>query len=105
MDSRRKKKQAKSTNTDSEEVSSLEWDYIEMSDQEEDLVRRMYRLVGDSITADGLRSDGRWDLIAGRILGRKPEELERFWMMKYGDAFAEKRDRRAATSSDRAVRS
>jgi len=29
------------------EVSSTEWEFIEMSEQEEDLIRRMYDLVGD----------------------------------------------------------
>jgi myb proto-oncogene protein len=29
------------------EVSSSEWDFIEMSEQEEDLIYRMYGLVGD----------------------------------------------------------
>ncbi|KAM7463713.1 hypothetical protein LguiA_031834 [Lonicera macranthoides] len=55
---------------DFEEVSSVEWELIKMSEQEEDLICRMYRLVGR-----------RWDLIAGRVPGRKPEEIERFWIM------------------------
>lgn len=25
----------------------------------------------------------RWNLIAGRIPGRKPEEIERFWIMRH----------------------
>lgn len=29
------------------EVSSIEWDFIKMTEQEEDLICRMYRLVGD----------------------------------------------------------
>jgi myb proto-oncogene protein len=29
------------------EVSSLEWEFIKMTEQEEDLIYRMYRLVGD----------------------------------------------------------
>lgn len=29
------------------EVSSIEWELIKMTDQEEDLIYRMYRLVGD----------------------------------------------------------
>jgi len=33
----------------------------------------------------------RWDLIAGRIPGRKAEEIERFWIMKHREGFAEKR--------------
>lgn len=36
----------------------------------------------------------RWTLIAGRIPGRKPEEIERFWIMKHGEAFADKRELR-----------
>ncbi|AES93967.1 putative transcription factor MYB-HB-like family [Medicago truncatula] len=62
------------------EVSSTEWEFIEMSEQEEDLIRRMYDLVGD-----------RWNLIAGRIPGRKAEEIERFWIMRHTDAFSAKR--------------
>lgn len=33
----------------------------------------------------------RWDLIAGRIPGRKAEEIERFWIMRHLDVFAERR--------------
>ncbi|KAF3439887.1 hypothetical protein FNV43_RR18165 [Rhamnella rubrinervis] len=51
-----------------------------MTEQEEDLIFRMYKLVGD-----------RWGLIAGRIPGRKAEEIERFWIMKHGDGFASRR--------------
>ena len=29
------------------EVSSIEWEFINMSEQEEDLIYRMYKLVGD----------------------------------------------------------
>ncbi|RZC31328.1 Transcription factor TRY [Glycine soja] len=67
--------------TTSEEVSSNEWKVIHMSEQEEDLIRRMYKLVGD-----------KWNLIAGRIPGRKAEEIERFWIMRHGDAFSVKRN-------------
>ncbi|XP_028774820.1 transcription factor CPC isoform X2 [Neltuma alba] len=59
------------------EAISIEWESIKMSEQEEDLIHRMYRLVGN-----------RWDLIAGRIPGRKAEEIERFWIMKHGEAFS-----------------
>ncbi|CDY71940.1 BnaCnng75220D, partial [Brassica napus] len=52
---RRRSKQHKVTLEDSEEVSSIEWKFINMTEQEEDIILRMYRLVGD-----------RWDLIAGR---------------------------------------
>ncbi|XP_057512196.1 transcription factor CPC-like isoform X2 [Actinidia eriantha] len=70
---KRPRKQAKTTSTSSQEVSSVEWEIIRMTDQEEDLINRMHKLVGD-----------RWDLIAGRVPGRKAEEIERFWIMKHG---------------------
>ncbi|EEF48989.1 transcription factor TRY [Ricinus communis] len=73
---RRRRKQAKITIVESEEVSSIEWEYINMNQQEEDLIYRMYRLVGE-----------RWDLIAGRIPGRKAEEIERFWIMRHRKVF------------------
>ncbi|KAK3228010.1 hypothetical protein Dsin_007872 [Dipteronia sinensis] len=63
----------------SQEVSSTEWGFITMTGQEEDLIYRMYRLVGD-----------RWDLIAGRIPGSNADEIERFWIMKHSQVFAEK---------------
>ncbi|XAR55126.1 hypothetical protein NMG60_11030530 [Bertholletia excelsa] len=77
---KRPRKQAKTSSTASQEVSSIEWEFIEMSEQEEDLINRMHRLVGD-----------RWDLIAGRVPGRKAEEIERFWIMRHGELYAEKR--------------
>ncbi|OIV94934.1 hypothetical protein TanjilG_22131 [Lupinus angustifolius] len=52
-----------------------------MNEQEEDLIRRMYGLVGD-----------RWDLIAGRIPGRKAEEIERFWIMRHEYVFSVRRN-------------
>ncbi|CAH2070144.1 unnamed protein product [Thlaspi arvense] len=79
-DRRRRRKKNKVTLHDSEEVSSIEWEFINMTEQEEDLICRMYRLVGD-----------RWDLIAGRVPGRQPEEIERYWIMRNSDGFAEKR--------------
>ncbi|XP_073290570.1 MYB-like transcription factor ETC3 [Primulina huaijiensis] len=54
-----------------EEVSSIEYESIDMNEQEEDIISRMHRLVGD-----------KWALIAGRVPGRKPEEIERYWLMK-----------------------
>ncbi|XP_019706804.2 MYB-like transcription factor ETC3 [Elaeis guineensis] len=84
MDKRRGPKQPGTSDRHSQEVSSTEWEFINLSEQEEDLLYRMYRLVGD-----------RWTLIAGRIPGRKPEEIERFWIMKHAEGFAEKRLRRA----------
>ncbi|KAI5647146.1 hypothetical protein M9H77_33151 [Catharanthus roseus] len=62
------------------EVSSIEWEFINMTEQEEDLIYRMHKLVGD-----------RWELIAGRIPGRTPEEIERFWLMRHNDGFASRR--------------
>ncbi|CAD5319942.1 unnamed protein product [Arabidopsis thaliana] len=67
---------------DSEEVSSIEWEFISMTEQEEDLISRMYRLVGN-----------RWDLIAGRVVGRKANEIERYWIMRNSDYFSHKRRR------------
>lgn len=132
MDNRRMRKMVAaetSKNNESEEVSSIEWEYINMTDEEEDLIYRMHRLVGDRFVflfvgifvsfddSINVRADGqmnsfflhsraracvcvcvclcvcvrRWGLIAGRIPGRKAEEIERFWIMKHGDMFAEKR--------------
>ncbi|CAG7881846.1 unnamed protein product [Brassica rapa] len=74
MDKHLRTKQTKTNpflTSSSEEVSSLEWQAVNMN-QEEDLVRRMHKLVGD-----------RWELIAGRIPGRTAAEIERFWVMKY----------------------
>ncbi|CAA6661047.1 unnamed protein product [Spirodela intermedia] len=74
---RRWRKKPKATKCESEEVSSARWEAIDMTDQEEDLIYRMYRLVGD-----------RWNLIAGRTPGRTAEEIERFWLMKHTHGFA-----------------
>ncbi|XP_022159377.1 transcription factor TRY-like isoform X2 [Momordica charantia] len=80
MDNHRQQKQPKITPLDSEEVSSTRWQLITMTAQEEDLIHRMHKLIGD-----------RWDLIAGRIPGRKPEEIERYWIMTHLEGFAERR--------------
>ncbi|XP_018467519.1 MYB-like transcription factor ETC1 [Raphanus sativus] len=77
MDKQRKSKHPKTNayativTSSSEEVSSLEWEEIAMTQEEEDLICRMYKLVGE-----------RWDLIAGRIPGRTAQVIERFWVMK-----------------------
>lgn len=42
----------------------------------------------------------RWDLIAGRIPGQKAEVLERFWIMRHCDAFAEKRNQHKIEGSN-----
>ncbi|KAG5565978.1 hypothetical protein RHGRI_001789 [Rhododendron griersonianum] len=48
---KRRRKQLKTTHNHhcscSEEVSSIEWEFINMTEQEEDLIYRMYNLVGD----------------------------------------------------------
>ncbi|PKU65524.1 Transcription factor CPC [Dendrobium catenatum] len=43
----------------------------EFSEQEVDLISRMYKLVGE-----------KWSLIAGRIPGRTAEEIEKYWKLK-----------------------
>ncbi|CAH8336754.1 unnamed protein product [Eruca vesicaria subsp. sativa] len=77
MDKQRKSKHPKTNayattvTSSSEEVSSIEWEEIAMTKEEEDLISRMYKLVGE-----------RWDLIAGRIPGRTAQVIERYWVMK-----------------------
>ncbi|XP_059662281.1 transcription factor CPC-like [Cornus florida] len=44
----------------------------EFSEDEEMLIARMFRLVGE-----------RWSLIAGRIPGRSAEEIEKYWTSRY----------------------
>ncbi|XP_058092363.1 MYB-like transcription factor ETC3 isoform X1 [Magnolia sinica] len=73
--------QVQTVSYDSEEVSSIEWEFIHMTEEEEDLIYRMYKLVGN-----------RWDLIAGRIPGRKAEEIERFWIMVHERGFRARRN-------------
>ncbi|XP_076944836.1 transcription factor TRY-like [Bidens hawaiensis] len=82
MDKRWRKKNRSSSNhsNEFEEVSSRKWEFVNLSEQEEDLVYRMHKLVGN-----------RWDLIAGRIPGRKPEEIERFWLMRHSEVFGDLR--------------
>ncbi|XP_043689964.1 MYB-like transcription factor ETC1 [Telopea speciosissima] len=48
---------------------------LEFSEDEEDLIARMFRLVGE-----------RWSLIAGRIPGRTAEEIEKYWTSKYSSS-------------------
>ncbi|KAG6656022.1 transcription factor TRY [Carya illinoinensis] len=87
-----RRKRAKISTFESEEVSSIEWEVINMTEQEEDLFYRMYRLVGE-----------RWDLIAGRIPGRKPEEIERFWIMRNWEGVAAGRRKLHKKDSPRSV--
>ncbi|KAF8088325.1 hypothetical protein N665_0546s0051 [Sinapis alba] len=80
MDKRRRRQSKAKASCSEAEVSSIEWEAVKMSEEEEDLISRMYKLVGD-----------RWELIAGRIPGRTPEEIERYWLMKHGLVFANRR--------------
>ncbi|RWR84713.1 transcription factor MYB59-like protein [Cinnamomum micranthum f. kanehirae] len=43
----------------------------DMLPEEEDLISRLHRLLGD-----------RWELISGRLPNRTAEEVERYWRMK-----------------------
>ncbi|XP_021598270.1 MYB-like transcription factor ETC1 isoform X1 [Manihot esculenta] len=45
---------------------------LEFSEEEEELVIRMFNLVGE-----------RWPLIAGRIPGKTAEEIEKYWKSRY----------------------
>ncbi|KAK9724737.1 hypothetical protein RND81_05G095600 [Saponaria officinalis] len=63
--------QSRNSNARPNQVLAEEESALNMNEQEEDLIYRMYRLVGE-----------RWDLIAGRIPGRSAEEIERFWRIK-----------------------
>ncbi|CAL9037499.1 unnamed protein product [Musa banksii] len=94
MDKRSRRLQQETTHRESEEVSSKEWEFIHMSEQEEDLIRRMYRLNNYLLVC-------RWELVAGRIPGRKAEEIERYWIMRHGESFAEKRQKREAGEGGR----
>ncbi|KAL8134707.1 MYB-like transcription factor ETC3 isoform X2 [Apium graveolens] len=64
--------QQKPTTSQSQDTGNTTLEFVKMTDEEEDLIFRMYRLVGQ-----------RWHLIAGRVPGRKPEEIQRFWMVKH----------------------
>ncbi|KAK4792306.1 hypothetical protein SAY86_022741 [Trapa natans] len=48
---------------------------LEFSEDEETLISRMYKLVGE-----------RWALIAGRIPGRSAEEIHMFWTSRYSSS-------------------
>uniref|UniRef100_A0A0D3ERB3 Uncharacterized protein n=1 Tax=Oryza barthii TaxID=65489 RepID=A0A0D3ERB3_9ORYZ len=54
------------------EVNSTAQNFVHFTEEEEDIVFRMHRLVGN-----------RWELIAGRIPGRTAEEVEKFWAIKH----------------------
>ncbi|GLJ11014.1 hypothetical protein SUGI_0140390 [Cryptomeria japonica] len=62
---------------DSESVGSSrsreEWKY-DISADEEDLILRLHKLLGD-----------RWELIAGRLPWRTAEEIQKYWKMRSKD--------------------
>uniref|UniRef100_A0A7C9DI25 Myb-like domain-containing protein n=1 Tax=Opuntia streptacantha TaxID=393608 RepID=A0A7C9DI25_OPUST len=62
----KKRKEGKASST-----SRFDQEFNDMTEAEEDLICRMYRLIGE-----------RWDLIAGRIPGRTAEEIEEYWTMR-----------------------
>ncbi|XP_042058934.1 MYB-like transcription factor ETC3 [Salvia splendens] len=68
--------------TTQNEASSVEWELIKMTEQEEDMICRMHKLVGD-----------KWDLIAGRVPGRSAREIERFWLMRINGVGKNKEDK------------
>ncbi|GLJ11007.1 hypothetical protein SUGI_0140210 [Cryptomeria japonica] len=50
---------------------SMEWNYSHISADEEDLIIRLHKLLGD-----------RWTLIAGRLPWRTKEEIEKYWKLR-----------------------
>ncbi|KAJ9169104.1 hypothetical protein P3X46_020570 [Hevea brasiliensis] len=62
------------TSDDSKDVKSQD-SRPDFSEDEESLIARMFRLVGE-----------RWSLIAGRIPGRTAEEIEKYWTSKYSSS-------------------
>ncbi|XP_023640528.1 transcription factor TRY isoform X2 [Capsella rubella] len=60
---RSRRKQTIFTLRDSEEVSSIEWEFINMTEQEEDLIFRMHRLVGDSRKSGRTRCQGNREIL------------------------------------------
>ncbi|XP_006644376.1 MYB-like transcription factor ETC3 isoform X1 [Oryza brachyantha] len=67
-------KNSKTSDGSIQEVNSTAQNFVHFTEEEEDLVFRMHRLVGN-----------RWELIAGRIPGRTTEEIEKFWAIKHQD--------------------
>ncbi|XP_057960648.1 transcription factor CPC-like [Malania oleifera] len=57
-------------NEDAKDVPNQE-PKLEFSEDEEQLIARMFNLVGK-----------RWPLIAGRIPGRTAEEIQKYWTSK-----------------------
>ncbi|CAL9092392.1 unnamed protein product, partial [Musa textilis] len=87
------------------EVSSSEWEFIDMSEEEVDIICRMYRLAtgfGTHASSTSKRwavDSCRWEMIAGRVPGRTPEAIERYWKMRHEPCFAERRLKRRRTQT------
>ncbi|CAJ2660333.1 MYB-like transcription factor ETC1 isoform X2 [Trifolium pratense] len=64
-----------SANTSTEKSNSSQSSKVEFSEDEEDLIIRMHKLVGD-----------RWPLIAGRLPGRTAEEIKNYWTSRYSSS-------------------
>ncbi|XP_020274963.1 transcription factor CPC-like [Asparagus officinalis] len=60
---------------DFKEEKNEESKVLEFSEDEEILVAKMYKLIGQ-----------RWSLIAGRIPGRTAEEIEKYWTTRYSNS-------------------
>ncbi|GLJ11312.1 hypothetical protein SUGI_0151740 [Cryptomeria japonica] len=54
-----------------EKFLRMEWNYSHISADEEDLIIRLHKLLGD-----------RWTLIARRLLWRTKEEIEKYWKLR-----------------------
>uniref|UniRef100_A0A0D9V304 Uncharacterized protein n=1 Tax=Leersia perrieri TaxID=77586 RepID=A0A0D9V304_9ORYZ len=74
MDSRSGSQGKNSKTSDGCEIKETAQKFVHFTEEEEDLVFRMHRLVGN-----------RWELIAGRIPGRTAKEVEMFWAIKHQD--------------------
>ncbi|GLJ47249.1 hypothetical protein SUGI_0997350 [Cryptomeria japonica] len=51
-----------------EKLLRMEWNYSHISADEEDLIIRLHKLLGD-----------RWTLIAGRLPWCTKEDIEKYW--------------------------
>ncbi|XP_066312134.1 MYB-like transcription factor ETC3 [Miscanthus floridulus] len=66
------KKSRDNDRREAKEANSTAQHFVDFTEEEEDLVFRMHRLLGN-----------RWEIIAGRIPGRTAEEVEMFWSKKH----------------------
>ncbi|PKA46713.1 Transcription factor CPC [Apostasia shenzhenica] len=59
----------------------------EFREEEEDLIARLHRLIGD-----------KWSLIAGRIPGRTAAEIETYWKSKHANSARSKSSNSSKTT-------